>query len=134
MRFHTAHKMTLLSHHPRKYEELGRLVADAGGRDFEDLLERYGRLMSEALAPLARRGLHANVLQHLMGFLKGALTADEKAELVETVDDYREGLLPLIVPVTLLKHHFRRHEAPEWVHSQVYLKPYPKELMLRNHV
>jgi uncharacterized protein YbgA (DUF1722 family)/uncharacterized protein YbbK (DUF523 family) len=134
VRFHTAHKMSLLAHHPSLYTELGRLVADAGGRGFEDLLTRYEALFAEAMGTLAKRGRHSNVLQHLTGFLKAALSADEKTELGETIEDYRRGLLPLVVPITLIKHHFRRHDAPEWVHRQVYLTPYPKELMLRNHV
>ena len=132
--FHTAHKMTLLSHHPEIYRRLGRLVAEAGAADFEDRLVRYEEWMARAMTALAKRGKHANVLHHLMGFLKNSLSADEKAELGEAIEDYRLGLVPLIVPVTLLKHHFRRHEVPEWVHGQVYLSPYPKELMLRNHV
>ncbi|MBM3789977.1 MAG: DUF523 and DUF1722 domain-containing protein [Acidobacteria bacterium] len=49
------------------------------------------------------------------------------------VENYRQGLVPLIVPITLLAHHFRRHPAP-WVLDQTYLNPYPAELMLRNHV
>ena len=69
-----------------------------------------------------------------MGFLKEALTPDEKAELLGAIEDHRRGLVPLVVPVTLIKHQFRRHSAPDWVDCQVYLNPYPKELMLRNHV
>lgn len=134
VQFHTAHKMTLLSHHTEIYRELGRMVAAAGDRDFESLVGEYERLFAEALATLANRGRHANVLQHLTGFLKNATTADEKAELVESIDDYRRGFLPLVVPVTLLNHHFRRRPAPDWVYQQVYLRPYPKELALRNHV
>ena len=55
-------------------------------------------------------------------------------ELLGLIEDYRQGLLPLIVPLTLLKHHLNRYPVPEWVHQQVYLHPYPKELVLRNHV
>ena len=55
-------------------------------------------------------------------------------ELLGLIEDYRQGLLPLIVPLTLLKHHLNRYPVPKWVHQQVYLHPYPKELMLRNHV
>ena len=75
-----------------------------------------------------------NVLQHLMGYLKNHLTSEDKQELLAHIEDYRHGLLPLIVPLTLLKHHLNRFLVPEWVHLQVYLHPYPKELMLRNHV
>jgi uncharacterized protein YbgA (DUF1722 family) len=55
-------------------------------------------------------------------------------ELLGLIEDYRQGLVPLIVPLTLLKHHLNRYPVPEWVHQQAYLYPYPKELMLRNHV
>ena len=84
-----------------------------------------------------------NVLQHLMGYLKNHLSSEDNAyrrcicgrlELLGLIEDYRQGLLPLIVPLTLLKHHLNRYPVPEWVHQQVYLHPYPKELMLRNHV
>ena len=69
-----------------------------------------------------------------MGYLKRELGTTDKAELMAQIEDYRRGLVPLIVPLTLLKHHLRRPSTPEWVHQQVYLNPYPKELMLRNHV
>lgn len=133
--FHTAHKLTLMSHSPHLYRQLGRLVANAGTLSAERLLEPYATLLAEALAVLATRGRHTNVMQHLLGFLKGQpLVPDEVAELVETIESYRLGLVPLIVPLTLLNHHFRKHPVPDWVHKQVYLRPYPKELMLRNHV
>jgi hypothetical protein len=69
-----------------------------------------------------------------MGYLKRDLSTEDKQELLDLIEDYRQGLLPLIVPLTLLKHHLSRYPVPEWVHQQVYLHPYPKELMLRNHV
>ena len=77
---------------------------------------------------------HVNVLQHLMGYLKNHLSSEDKQEMLGLIEDYRQGLVPLIVPLTLLKHHLGRYPVPDWVHQQVYLNPYPKELMLRNHV
>jgi uncharacterized protein YbgA (DUF1722 family) len=74
------------------------------------------------------------VLEHLLGFLRDHLDAHDRAELVDQIDQYRRGLVPLVVPVTLLKHHIGRNDVPAWVHRQVYLNPYPRELMLRNHV
>jgi uncharacterized protein YbgA (DUF1722 family)/uncharacterized protein YbbK (DUF523 family) len=134
VRFHTAHKLTLMAHSPSHYQEMGRLVAQAGSLPWEELAEKYGRLLMEGLEVLGTPGKHTNVLQHLMGFLKDALSRDDKAELLALIEDYRQGLVPLIVPLTLLQHHLRRHSVPDWVHQQVYLSPYPKELMLRNHV
>jgi uncharacterized protein YbgA (DUF1722 family) len=69
-----------------------------------------------------------------MSYWRKDLCPDDKQGLLALIEDYRQGLLPLIVPLTLLKHHLNRYPVPEWVHQQVYLNPYPKELMLRNHV
>jgi len=134
VKFHTAHKLTLMAHSPKHYSEMGRLVADAGKRDWDELTAEYGTLLMEGLAVLGTRGKHVNALQHLMGYLKDDLSSEDKQELLGLIEDYRQGLLPLIVPLTLLKHHLSRYPVPEWVHQQVYLHPYPKELMLRNHV
>ena len=98
-----------------------------------ELFAEYGAELMEALRVKATRGKHANVLHHVIGFLKDALEADDKAELLALVDRYRRGLVPLVVPITLVDHHVRRHGAP-WVKDQVYLFPHPTELMLRNHV
>jgi uncharacterized protein YbgA (DUF1722 family) len=134
VRFHTAHKLTLMAHSPAHYQEMGRLVAQAGTLPWEELAGTYGGLLMGGLAVLGTPGKHSNVLQHLMGFLKEALSKEDKAELLGLIEDYRRGLVPLIVPLTLLRHHLRRQAVPDWVDQQVYLNPYPKELMLRNHV
>jgi uncharacterized protein YbgA (DUF1722 family) len=134
VKFHTAHKLTLMAHSPKHYTEMGRLVADAGKRDWEELTAEYGTMLMEGLGVMGTRGKHVNVLQHLMGYLKKDLSSEDKEELLGLIEDYRQGLVPPIVPLTLLKHHLNRHPVPEWVHQQVYLNPYPKELMLRNHV
>ena len=86
------------------------------------------------LSQIAKRRRHTNVLHHIMGFVKDRIDAGDKRELVEVIDSYRLGTLPLIVPITLLRHHIRRHPTHEWLDQQVYLDPYPAELMLRNHV
>jgi uncharacterized protein YbgA (DUF1722 family) len=132
--FHTAHKLTMMAHSPEHYQRMGRLVAQAGTLPWSELTERYGQLLMEGLKVMATVGRHVNVLQHLMGFLKDFLTKDDKAELLGVIEDYQHELVPLIVPLTLLRHHLNRNPVPDWVHQQVYLKPYPKELMLRNHV
>jgi uncharacterized protein YbgA (DUF1722 family) len=73
------------------------------------------------------------VLYHVLGYLKKALESRQKQELVTHIEDYRNGLVPLIVPVTLLRHHVRHHGV-EYMLGQLYLEPHPKELMLRNRV
>jgi uncharacterized protein YbgA (DUF1722 family) len=133
VRFHTGQKLTLLSHSVAHYRKLGQLVARAGKTRMSNLLAEYESVFAEGLAVKATPRKHANVLYHLMGVLKKQLDAGDKAELVETIETYRKGLVPLIVPITLFQHHFRRYPIP-WVEEQVYLNPYPAELMLRNHV
>lgn len=134
VRFHTAHKLTLMAHSPAHYREMGRLVAQAGALPWSELIAQYGVLLMQGMAKIATPGRHCNVMQHLMGFLKRDLEPADKAELAGLIEDYRHDLVPLIVPLTLLKHHFRRLPVPDWVHQQVYLNPYPKELLLRNRV
>lgn len=130
--FHTAHKFQVLAHDPTRYRALGRLVADAKALPRAQLVTLYGELFMAALTTRATPGKHANVLQHLAGFVTDALEPADRAELARLIDDYRKGLVPLIVPLTLLRHHVRRHPAP-YVDGQTYLEPHPRELLLRNH-
>ena len=133
VRFHTAHKMALLAHSPQLYAGLGRLVAGAKTMARAEVESRYRDLFMDALAKMATTRRHTNVLQHMAGHFKELLDADAKQELLATIEDYRCGLVPLVVPLTLVRHHVRRHKV-EYLAGQVYLDPHPKELMLRNHV
>ena len=97
-------------------------------------MEAYGRGFMEALRVPATRGRHTNVLQHMLGYFRGRPAARQTAsELEEVVHDYERGLVPLVVPLTLLRHHVRR-QGVEYLAGQTYLDPDPKELMLRNRV
>jgi len=131
--FHARQKLALMAHSPEHYRQLGRLVAKAGCTPMNELLPAYGVAFMQCLAVHATAKKHANVLQHLLGYLKTQLDAADKVELIRHIEHYRIGLVPLIVPLTLLAHHFRRHPVP-WILEQTYLNPYPAELMLRNHV
>jgi uncharacterized protein YbgA (DUF1722 family)/uncharacterized protein YbbK (DUF523 family) len=129
--FHTRHKFILLAHDEPAYRTLGRRLADAGKGDIDALGLAYIRDMMAALKKPAHAGSHANVLQHIYGFLKERIDTEDKRELLGVIDEFRRGLLPLIVPVTLLRHHLRRH-PDGYIERQYYLNPHPRELMLRN--
>jgi len=131
--FHTRHKFLLLAHHPKTYTDLGRLLANLRHADLEALGRDYLLTLMQGLKHLASRGKNANVLQHLAGYLRDELDGGDREELAHIINDYRQGRVPLIVPITLLRHHFRRHPHP-YVAGQVYLEPHPPELMLRNGV
>jgi uncharacterized protein YbgA (DUF1722 family)/uncharacterized protein YbbK (DUF523 family) len=131
--FHTAHKLILMAHSPETYWELGRLVARARRVAGADLERRYTETFMSALTVIATPRRHANVLQHMSGYFKEHLDAESKRELAAAIDDYRRLLVPLVVPITLLRHHVRVHRV-SYLTGQLYLAPHPKELMLRNHV
>jgi uncharacterized protein YbgA (DUF1722 family) len=130
-RFHADHKLALMAHSPSGATGLGRLLAGPRDRSGTTLLHDYARGMAGVLRILATRGRHANVLEHLLGFVKDRIDRDDRAEVVETIRRYRMRWVPLPVPLTLLRHHLRRAGAPEWVERQVYLSPYPDALALR---
>jgi uncharacterized protein YbgA (DUF1722 family)/uncharacterized protein YbbK (DUF523 family) len=131
--FHTDHKLLVLSHSPKHYRTLGSLVATAKEFSPEHLHSEYLGVLMEGLRMIATAKKNTNVLQHSMGYFKNRLTPDEKKELMEVIDDYHRGLIPLIVPVVLLRHYVRKYKEP-YLTRQHYLNPHPAELMLRNHV
>jgi uncharacterized protein YbgA (DUF1722 family)/uncharacterized protein YbbK (DUF523 family) len=133
VRFHTQYKLTLLAHSHKHYQALGRLTAQAGTLPMPDFLRQYGSTFMEGLRVKATPKKHANVLYHLLGYLKKHLDTSDKEEIAACIEAYRQEFVPLVVPLTLLQHHFRRHPTP-WVAEQTYMQPYPAELMLRNHV
>jgi uncharacterized protein YbgA (DUF1722 family)/uncharacterized protein YbbK (DUF523 family) len=133
VRFHTVHKLTLLAHSPRHYAALGRLVGERSSVSPAAVAARYGALFMEALAVQATPRKHTNVLQHIAGYCRAHLSPPARHELSAVIQDYGRGLVPLIVPITLLKHHVEQHDIA-YIKDQLYLELHPKELMLRNHV
>lgn len=133
VRFHTIHKYLLLAHSAQHYQTLGRLVGQAEHHRPKELVLKYGELFMNALAVKATVRKHVNVLQHILGYFKTQLGPSQKTELLGVISDYHQGLTPLIVPLTLIKHYVHLFDVG-YIRDQVYLNPHPKELMLRNHV
>jgi len=130
--FHTRHKLLILSHSPEHYRQMGKLVADPHAILPDALFDRYEELLMAALGLKATVRKHINVLQHVLGYFKKDLSADEKQEMLEVLDDYGKGHVPLIVPITLLNHYVRKYSQP-YLQLQTYLRPHPLALKLRNH-
>ena len=131
--FHTRHKLLLLSHSEVHYRAAGRLVADAGRRDLAKLAGEYLQAFMEGMRRQATRRRHANVLQHLAGYLKRRIESGDRQALAALIDEYRTGAIPLVVPIRFLRHHFR-HAPDRYVEMQHYLEPCPDALGLRNHL
>ena len=133
VKFHTQHKFLLLAHSRKHYDELGELVAHSKTIKPSELKKKYGELFMAALTSKSTPKKNTDVLLHMMGFLKKLLTKIEKEDILSTIEDYRSEILPLIVPVTLIRHQVKKYNV-EYLRDQVYLNPHPKELMLLNHV
>jgi uncharacterized protein YbgA (DUF1722 family)/uncharacterized protein YbbK (DUF523 family) len=129
---HAREKLLLLAHEPAGYTALGRLVAGAKRRPRDEVAREYRERHATALSKLATNRRHVNVLQHAAGYFKKLLPPEDRRELEDVIQQYGKGLLPLIVPITLLKHHVRKNGI-EYLAGQVYLEPHPRELALRNH-
>ena len=131
--YHTRQKLLILAHSPKHYSLMGKLVAEGKAQPPDVLYQEYETLLMEAMRQSATVQKHANVLLHLLGYFKQQLAADEKQEMLEIIDRYRAGFVPLIVPVTLVNHYVRKYRQP-YLQLQTYLRPHPVALKLRNHV
>lgn len=130
--FHTEHKLLILSHSPKHQSIMGKLVAKEKDIPIEQLYDTYQKLLMEALKLKTTLKKNVNVLQHMLGFFKQQLSGDEKQEMLEVIDQYRNGYIPLIVPITLMRHYVRKYDQA-YLKRQYYLYPHPLELKLRNH-
>lgn len=129
--FHSRYKYQLMAHNPVQYKVLGNLLGSMGRGDPQQIAPRYFSELMAALKKCATRRTHSNVLLHISGYLKQNLSAEDKREVQHLIGQYRHGIVPLVVPLTLLKHHFRLH-PDAYIAQQVYLQPHPENLSLRN--
>jgi uncharacterized protein YbgA (DUF1722 family) len=112
---------------------MGKLVAKAKEIPIKELYQQYQAILMEAFQLKTTPKKNTNVLQHMVGYFREQLSSDEKKELLEVIDHYRQEYVPLIVPITLIQHYVRKYDQP-YLKQQVYLNPHPLELQLRNHV
>ena len=131
IKFHTRHKYLVMSHSNEMYRELGQMLADLNSASLAEIADSYITRLMLALSVPATRKRHANVLQHLLGYLKNSLDSAHRMDLDRTIDAYRSGEFPLVVPIRMLQHHFSMHPHP-YISEQVYLDPHPQNLKLRN--
>ena len=131
--FHACYKYQLMAHHPEQYKILGNMLGNLGKNDPREIAPQYFSELMKALKKCATRRTHTNVLQHISGYLKQSISPEDKQEVQYLIGQYLHGIVPLIVPLTLLKHHFRLHPDP-YISRQVYLQPHPENLSLRNAI
>ncbi|MDC0611934.1 2-thiouracil desulfurase family protein [Vibrio sp.] len=128
--FHSRYKLTLMAHHPASYKEIGKLVAAISNFEIEDFVAKYREKFMDALTFRASRKNNTNTLMHIQGYFKRSLTKEQKAELATLIHDYRLGELPLLAPITLIKHYLSMY-PDTYLEKQKFLEPHPQELRLR---
>ncbi|MFT5593113.1 MAG: hypothetical protein ACI8SR_001481 [Oceanicoccus sp.] len=133
--FHVRYKYLLMAHHIKSYQSLGQLLSNLKAKALTEIADDYIAQFMTALKHTANRKKNTNVLQHLQGYLKNDLSKDEKEEMQTLFDQYRTGLVPIVVPLTLLNHHIKKHTTDDnYLRKQKYLNPHPYELGLRNAI
>ncbi|MFH1488081.1 MAG: DUF523 and DUF1722 domain-containing protein [Pseudomonadota bacterium] len=130
--FHSREKLLILSHSERHLRKMGKTVAEGKKFPIKKLYNEYETHLMEALKLKTTIKKHINVLHHMVGYFKKDLDAGEKKELLDMIEQYRNGHIPLIVPVTLIGHYIRKYDKG-YLSDQTYLNPHPLELRLRNH-
>ncbi|MDG1205525.1 MAG: DUF1722 domain-containing protein [Pseudomonadales bacterium] len=131
--FYSQYKYLVMAHDIPAYKEIGRLLAEAGKVDIAVLSAQFINLLMLSLKNPAKRSGLTNTMQHIRGYLKRTISSIEKVDVDRCIDDYRTGLVPLVVPMKMLQHLFNVHPNP-YIRSQVFMSPYPEELRLRNNI
>jgi uncharacterized protein YbgA (DUF1722 family)/uncharacterized protein YbbK (DUF523 family) len=131
--FHTVHKLLLMAHSIKHYRMIGKIVANVKKYKPSEFRDQYSQMFIEAMCMKTTIYKNVNVMCHILGYLKKQLSSDDKQYILQIIIDYKSELVPLIVPLTLLKHYIYKYDI-EYFKKQIYLNPHPKELMLRNHI
>ena len=131
--FWARYKYMVMAHSINNYKTIGRLLANNQHESIDALAQEFITLLMDSLKSMASRKSRTNVLEHIRGYLKKQLSSDDKQELSQVINQYRSGIVPLVVPLTLLRHHFKRHHH-DYIAKQVFFQPYPDQLSLRNHI
>jgi len=125
--YHRQEQLLLFAHSEAHMRRLDRIVAQAKRMSFGAAMEEYGRLFMEALCYRATQRKNSKVLQHMLGYFLKQLSSDERKELRGVIGDYRRSLVPLVIPLTLIRRYVEKYDVPS-LQGQSYLQPHPKEV------
>lgn len=131
--FHAIYKYQIMAHNPQGYSELGRLVAKGSELTLEEMTEQYFAGFMDCLKKRATRKSHTNAMMHVLGYVKKSVDGKERNQLLKLIEEYRQGIIPLVAPMTMLRYFIENHGC-EYVQNQVYLEPHPDQLGLRNRI
>ncbi|WP_339671951.1 DUF523 and DUF1722 domain-containing protein [Dasania marina] len=133
LQFHSSYKYVLMAHNQPLYRELGRMLANAKQSDLSPLMAQYFSLFMQALSEPATVKNHCNTLLHILGYLKKSVPSEARQHIAAVIHKYRVGQLPLVTPMTLLKHYIEQFGS-DYIKGQRYFEPYPETLCLSNNI
>lgn len=131
--FHACYKYLIMAHNPQDYSELGQLVAQGSALPLDEFKTQYLSRLMPCLKKSATRKSHTNAMMHILGYVKKTVSSAERQQLLKHIEEYRQGMIPLITPMTMLKHFIENH-GNDYAQKQVYLQPHPAQLGLRNRI
>ena len=131
--FHSIQKYTIMAHNPQDYTALGRIVAEGGKKPLDELLAEYFTAFMESLKQRATRKSHTNTMMHILGYVKKTVDSAERNQFLKLVEEYRQGIVPLVAPITMLRHFIENHGS-DYIKQQTYLEPHPSQMGLRNQL
>jgi len=128
VRFHSENKYLLMAYKQETMRVLGRIVANLDKKDIEELIRDYEKYLSEALSEEPKYTSNINVLMHGLGYFSEKISSSEKAFFLDSLDRYREGRIPLSVPLNVLRSFIIRFQE-NYLMQQTFFEPYPEELL-----
>jgi len=126
--FHRRYKYLLMESDYQGLQEMGRLVAATTTSTVEENSKSYLTLLMEALQKIPSEGTRTNTFQHLMGYLKKEITAEDKQYLLNLLQNYRDNLCGFEIPRAVLRYLIHKHQI-DYVMDQFYFEPFPEVLL-----
>ena len=131
--FHSQYKYLIYAKTHEGYKELGNIVANHEKKPFVQVLELYEQKFMDVIKIKGSINNTYNVLMHTLGYLKKFLTSEEKQELIETMNEFKNQIIPLIAVIKMFQVYIKQYNV-EYLLIQKFFQPYPKELALRSDI
>jgi len=129
--FHTSYKYLIYAKSQEFYKELGNIVANHDKRPIDEVLLEYKESFFKAISEKSTINKTYNVLLHIFGYFKKHISKEEKELLLITMDEYKDGIIPVIVLIKMFNIYINKYDI-EYLKKQKFMNPYPKELALRS--
>jgi uncharacterized protein YbgA (DUF1722 family)/uncharacterized protein YbbK (DUF523 family) len=128
VKFHSQNKLLLMAYDQEKMRVLGRIVANTDKKPISELFQEYENILLEAFLKPAKYTANINVLMHGMGYFSKEITSNEKAFILDSLERYKAGRIPLSVPLNILRSLIVRFQQ-DYLMPQTFFEPYPEGLV-----